>query len=190
MQETIESIDERLRHLLAVGPESAPPAAEFEILADSLLGQEFATFSQLVDRADLLRASLHRVGWPRRTPPTRESPYLKAWGKLIKLYTKATQHPAAVPSSPYCALAHERQSWCLLRMMLIFWFELTRVPDTLWGDCTRRCCAPNGPTSPIDASMMSFSARLPASAAAKSTTPPPSSTSQTPMPCPCRCCRG
>jgi len=125
MQETIEAIDERLRHLWAVAPESAPPAAEFEILADSLLGQEFATFSQLVDRADLLRAALHRVGWPRRSPPTRESPYLKAWGKLIKLYTKATQHPAAVPSSPYCALAHERQSWCLLRMMLIFWFELT-----------------------------------------------------------------
>ena len=133
MQETIEAIDERLRHLWAVAPESPPPAAEFEILADSLLGQEFATFSQLVDRADLLRAALHRVGWPRRSPPTRESPYLKAWGKLIKLYTKATQHPAAVPSSPYCALAHERQSWCLLRMMLIFWFELTRVPDTLWG---------------------------------------------------------
>lgn len=59
MQDTIEAIDERLRHLLAVSPDPAPPAAEFELLADSLLGYEFSTLSQLVDRADLLRTTLH-----------------------------------------------------------------------------------------------------------------------------------
>lgn len=52
MQDTIEAIDERLRHLLAVSPDPAPPAAEFELLADSLLGYEFSTLSQLVDLLD------------------------------------------------------------------------------------------------------------------------------------------